>query len=230
MHLCRYDIRRLGRSEPRLFATNTTSVVATAQALGAVGLTGKALVLAIIRWPSLLLVPPPAVASVVSFLTAPLVGFSEAEVGSVLRSAPWLLGDAEAMLRPAAEHLVDRGLKPNLVVRAFPQVLELDVATELAPRLDFLVDEVGLDPVADLPSTVHAFPLLLGLDVDSRMRPVQQPLPVLIPHFSSTHPVFLRPIWLVCLLVHFLSYWYLSNISPPSSGARVFAKRPWIFG
>ena len=149
-------------------------MVATAQALGAVGLTGKSLVLAIIRWPSLLLVPPPAVASVVSFLTAPLVGFSEAEVGRVLRAAPWLLGDAEAMLRPAAEHLVGRGLKPNLVVRAFPQVLELDVATELAPRLDFLVDEVGLDPVADLPSTVHAFPLLLGLDVDSRMRPVRR--------------------------------------------------------
>jgi hypothetical protein len=169
---CRYDVRRLGRSEPRLFATNTSRVVATAQALAAVGLAGKALVLATFRWPPLLLVPPAAVARVAAFLTAPLVGFTDAEVGSVLRAAPWLLGDADAMLRPAAEHLALRGLKPSSVVRAFPQVLELDVATELAPRLDFLVGELGLDPVADLPSTVHAFPLLLGLDVDARMRPV----------------------------------------------------------
>ena len=71
--LRRYDVRRLARSEPRLFATNTSTVAATVSALAGVGLRGKALVLALFRWPALLLAPPAAIASVAAFLARPEV-------------------------------------------------------------------------------------------------------------------------------------------------------------
>ena len=57
------------------------------------------------------------------------------------------------------------------VIRAFPQVFDLDVATELTPRIRFLSEEVGI-PSDDVPSVIQSFPLVLGLDVTTRMRPV----------------------------------------------------------
>ena len=46
------------------------------------------------------------------------------------------------------------------------------MVTELVPRFDFLEHELGLWP-EDVPSVVQSFPLVLGLDVGSRMRPVR---------------------------------------------------------
>ena len=57
------------------------------------------------------------------------------------------------------------------VIRAFPQVFDLDVATELTTRIRFLSEEVGI-PSDDVPSVIQSFPLVLGLDVTTRMRPV----------------------------------------------------------
>ncbi len=51
-------------------------------------------------------------------------------------------------------------------------MFELDVATELAPRFDFL-EELGV-PRGDVPALVSSFPLVLGLDVDTRMRPAMR--------------------------------------------------------
>ena len=58
----------------------------------------------------------------------------------------------------------------NPTANPYPQVLLLDVETELQPRLEFLL-EIGMREM-DVPNVVQSFPLLLGLDVETRMMPV----------------------------------------------------------
>ena len=101
------------------------------------------------------------------------LGFeSQAQVGSLLRQAPWLLqANLDFTVKPVLAFLRNWGVqKLDIVVRAYPQVLLADVKTELGPRLEFLL-EIGMRE-SDVPNVVQSFPLLLGLDVNTRMRPV----------------------------------------------------------
>lgn len=141
--------------------------------------------------------PPENVARLSAFLLSDEVGFRDStELGSLLKLSPWLVaggtaracGDADGKYRAVVRCLnevgglegrargkdvnANKGPTPmSVVVRAFPQVFDLDVATELTPRIRFLEDEVGI-PREDVQSVIQSFPLVLGLDVTSRMRPV----------------------------------------------------------
>jgi hypothetical protein len=210
-----------------------------------VGLGGKkAVKMALIRWPAVLMQPPDNVARLAAFLRSDDVGFdSESEVGSLLRLAPWLVAGASegefrdgdggkyrAVVRclsevgglrgrlrrsPDATILGRKGGAANpppssmsMVVRAFPQVFDLDVATELAPRIRFLRDEAGI-PTEDVHSVIQSFPLILGLDVSTRMRPVVEYVTRQTRTKRNPH-VFCWSQLMPCSLKHILSLFYLS--------------------
>ena len=96
----------------------------------------------------------------------------------------------------------------SMVVRAFPQVFDLDVATELAPRIRFLRDEAGI-PTEDVHSVIQSFPLILGLDVSTRMRPVVEYVTRQTRTKRNPH-VFCWSQLMPCSLKHILFLFYLS--------------------
>lgn len=129
--------------------------------LKAVGCRAKHVRDIVVKWPRVLSLEMAQMLAITDFLHS--LEF-EGTLGSLYRSAPWLLAQPVDVARAAAAVLVDEvGVRRlEVVVRAYPRVLASTREELLAP-LALLGDLAGVDDET-VPAIVEAFPLLFGLD------------------------------------------------------------------
>lgn len=68
------------------------------------------------------------------------MGIKAAEIGSLIRQAPWLvLQDIDAQMLPVVKFLSRAGVTDmERVLRAYPKILCASVRDELAPRVSYV--------------------------------------------------------------------------------------------